>query len=351
LNQESLIRRTLFHLGEEPWAAPDTLHRSKHDKALEESRSASTLKSTFDQLLSDLKRTIYDREKPTLIAAGGTIDTEPDPDTGTRIPNHNRQKQRMQAVMAKTHHQRTPFYPYVPDSSNIVPSLQQKLMESIFTEVEQNLKLTNSKGSANFHGLKGKTKQTSIPADEIPKYFNTSRKWGRGVYVTHGSDTLAIDAALAAYLFRDAHLVSVWTGAWNSRNEPGFDGALNEKRARQLAEHPYTPPGAYVVIGNHIHLAAKAMKINNHPFNAKEVSPASMLPYASGPDQMVSYFASLDDQPVGYFDEANQPHFYTRFLREQEKRAGDAEQSPASAALIARYRQSGALNPPMWNMS
>ncbi len=213
-----------------------------------------------------------------------------------------------------------PFGPGGVDSSQIRPEMQAQLMQILGKVLQKNTITTGLSGA--FGGTPFKIQgpeiasapQASYALEDIRKHFKIPVKVGRGVYVTHGTDTMVNSAAMAGYLFFNTGLVTVWTGAWNSANEEGYDGEENAIRAYLLASDPNTPPGSYIVIGDYIYNAVNCEKIANAP-----------------PEGKTSYFDAIEGEPAGYFTKSAEDtydiFFNTPFLRLQEQLSKTDEQA------------------------
>lgn len=252
-------------------------------------------------------------EKPDKAGTGGTINTVTY--DGTRIPNVGTMISLVQAGGDKIRKQIVVFPGLALDSSNHNRDTQTKLMKEIGNVAFEDIKAVNQK--------KGTITKANeyINVEEIPYYYSFPQAVGPGLVLTHGTDTLDENSSLSAYMLSPKPLV--WTGSWAGPEEPGSDAINNIEKSEALAGNSLTPIGSYVVIGNEIHLATRLKKINTHPWNPEKDLGYSVpfnTPKPWRPEgQDASYFASVDDNPVGYFDENGEILFSKTFLDEWEK--------------------------------
>ena len=252
---------------------------------------------------------LKDKYQPDMFTTGGTINTLLS-EKGSRIPDKGVQEKLLDES-GKSTRKKVIVYDYAFDSSNQNLMTQERLMNQLgkvaFEDIE---KLEN----IELH-LKKPGKYLGI--DQIPYYFSFPKPSGPGTVITHGTDTLEENAALSAYMMLRKTLV--WTGSWASPEEKGSDAIDNIEKAKILANNSLTPIGVYVVIGNEIHLASRLKKINTHPWEAKEDNPyLNKKPWRKKEDK-ISYFASLGDNPVGYFGKYDEIFFNTKFLKVWER--------------------------------
>ncbi|MEW5820592.1 MAG: asparaginase domain-containing protein, partial [Cyanobacteriota bacterium] len=272
---------------------------SETEKGTEQIES---LKLIFEDWLSE-------KYHPDVFTTGGTINTHLTKD-GSRIPDKQVQKKILSNTDDDTR-KKVIVYEHAIDSSNQNLYTQEKLMNELgkvaFEDVKslEDIEITFEKPG----------KYISI--DKIPYYFNFPKPAGPGTVITHGTDTLVENAALSSYMMLPKTLV--WTGSWASPDEPYSDATSNIEKAKILANNSLTPIGVYIVIGDEIHLATRTKKINTHPWISKSHrSYSNKKPWRKDNDYL-SYFGSMDDEPVGYFDKFQQIFFSTKFLKTWEE--------------------------------
>jgi L-asparaginase/Glu-tRNA(Gln) amidotransferase subunit D len=166
------------------------------------------------------------------------------------------------------------------------------------------------------------TDSSSIDRQEQGRFLKTiveriKKDPSAAMVITHGTDTLMETAALLAY--QRFPIPIVLTGAWASPKEPASDAKNNLLRAKELALRLRTP-GVFVAIGRHIHLGSRIQKIRTSPFqvfdqNLSSLNEKGQVFQHQGKH---SYFASVDNQPVGYFVQ-KQPAFYPKVARDGQQ--------------------------------
>ncbi len=258
---------------------------------------------------------LEENSQPDELETGGTIVMRVDSKTGTRVTD---KAPNMGTGIVRTLRtgtipiKRIVVYPEIPtlDSSNQTPKTQATFLDTLGKAVIRDLKAIKEKRI--ILGTPG----NYIPAEEISIYYDFPHPSGPGLYASHGTDTLDEDASLSAYLMLPK--VMGITGSYATEEEPGTDAVTNKKNAEELAKNVSVPIGTYVIIGREIHLATRVKKINTKPWKPDGETPySSKKPWRKpGP---ASYFASIDDRPVGYFDEQGKIFFDTAFLDEWEK--------------------------------
>ncbi len=266
---------------------------------------------------------------------GGTITQGVDAKTGTRVTtkasHSNNSPPNMGTVVSTTHrggsNSKGPIvvYPNLGelDSSNQNAGTQEQLTQAIGETAMAGVKAIKA------HKVALRRQEGSIPIDDISLYYDFPKPVSPGLYATHGTDTLEESSSFIAYLL--LNLVAVLTGSFSTEEEEGSDAVQNKARAKQLAENPSTPIGTYDVIGDEIHLATRLKKINTKPWKSNSPTPYNHAkPWRSG--SKISYFASADDKPVGYFDKKGNIHFDTSFLNEWEKILQARSQSNSTSA-------------------
>ena len=91
---------------------------------------------------------------------------------------------------------------------------------------------------------------------------------GRGVVVTHGTDTLE-EVAFLADLLHGGDAPIVFTGAMRASSAPGADGPANLLDAAAVAGSPWSAGlGALVVFAGEIHAARAVRKVDSTALNA-----------------------------------------------------------------------------------
>lgn len=264
-------------------------------------------KDKADKFLSFLDAWTNWQSIKDLVSTGGTIATFKAEDSGVRQPNANVQETLSRAT-DNTGKIKILFNAL--DSSNITLQTQQKLMEELSGLANDDIKVYESRK------LSFAQPGEFITLEDIPEYFNLPRSMGPGKIVMHGTDTIDENAALSAYMFLPIPIV--WTASWASPGEEGSDAISNLAKADKLAKNPLTPIDVYVVIGDEIHQAKKVMKINTHPFGADKETPYNTSKPWRAEGKKLSYFASVNDKPVGYFGKDGKVYFNTKYLKNLE---------------------------------
>lgn len=261
-----------------------------------------SLKVLFEEWLEE-------KYNPDMFTTGGTINTSLSKD-GSRLPDEKTQKKLLKNSNLKAR-KKVIVYEYALDSSNQNLLTQEKLMNKLGKVAFEDIKKLEG---IDLH-LKKPGKYICI--DRIPYHFNFPKPSGPGTLITHGTDTLVENAALSAYMMLPKTLV--WTGSWSSPDEKGSDAYENIEKAKLLANNSLTPIGVYIVIGDEIHLATRTKKINTHPWKSDQSIPYSNIKPWRKETNNISYFATIDDDPVGYFNKNNQIYFNTKFLKMWEE--------------------------------
>lgn len=269
----------------------------------------TTGKKKVDQFQQILEDWLQEKYQPDMFATGGTINTLLSKE-GSRLPDKETQEKLLQKSATSTR-KKVIVYEYALDSSNQTLQTQEQLMgklgEVAFKDIKEIENLT-------IH-LKKPGKYINI--DQIAYYFNFPKPLGPGTVITHGTDTLEENAALSAYMMLPKTLV--WTGSWASPGEEDSDAFSNIEKAKLLANNSLTPIGVYVVIGDEIHLATRLKKINTHPWKAEQFTPYSSIKPWRREGNSLSYFSSIGDDPVGYFNKDGEIFFSAEFLRMWEE--------------------------------
>ncbi len=269
-------------------------------------------------LISLCSEWLEEMSKPDEAATGGTISHSLDIETGTRVtdkaPNMGNNLVSTLPV-EKGLRKQIVVYPKFEtlDSSNQTAETQELFLNALGSAVKTDIKAIKEKKVAL--GNPG----NYIPVEEISFYYDFPSPIGPGLYATHGTDTLDEDSSLSAYQMLPK--VVVVTGSYATEEEPGSDATANKEKAKKLAENPSVPIGTYVLIGDEIHLATRLKKVNTKPWKAEAELPYGLPKIWRNSDKgaKLSYFASIDDNPVGYFDKKGKIHFDASFLSEWEK--------------------------------
>ena len=262
--------------------------------------------ANFNQLLEGWLKEKY---QPDIFTTGGTINTMLSKD-GSRLPDKNTQEKLLTDSSHSTR-KKVIVYDYALDSSNQTLHTQEQLMKKLGKVAFEDI------DSMETVKMQFKKPGKYINIDQIPYHFTFPKPSGPGTVITHGTDTLEENAALSSYMMLPKTLV--WTGSWASPDEAGSDAMANIDKAKILANNSLTPIGVYVVIGNEIHLATRLKKINTHPWLSKTNVPYSSPKPWRKEDDPISYFASYNDNPVGYFTRNNEIYFNTKFLEAWEE--------------------------------
>ncbi|MGE0200583.1 MAG: asparaginase domain-containing protein [Candidatus Melainabacteria bacterium] len=160
-----------------------------------------------------------------------------------------------------------------------------------------------------------------------------------GVVMTQGTDTMEENAGLLSY--QGLPFPVVLTGSFAGDEDAESDARQNTYRAKLLASY-LDVPGVFVVIGDQIHLGTRLKKINTVPWRAGPETPYPSARIPGDPKGRSSYFASVNDQPFGYFDDQNNIHLDAAQLADWKeiiarRQAGDAQALQPSGGFTPAY--------------